>query len=62
MNQFFSDSIQPEARLVKDLGAETLFFTKDSEQKVLGADMPVIQAFRLFGSVRQDSLALVRKR
>jgi len=24
--------------------------------------MPVIQAFRLFGSVRQDSLALVRKR
>jgi len=62
MNQFFPDSIQPQPAFMQDFRCNTLFFTKDSEQKVLGADMPVIQAFRLFGSVRQDSLALVLKR
>ena len=51
-----------KSALVKDFRGDALLFAQDSEQQVLGADMPMIQSLRFFGGIRQNSFALIRKR
>ena len=58
MNQFFSDSIQPQTSLMKNFGAGTLLFTENPKQKMLGADVAVVEPLRFLGSVGEDPLAL----
>jgi hypothetical protein len=60
--QFFTNSIKAKPALVKDFRSNALFFTQNSEQQMLGANVPVIQALRLFGGIREDPLAFVRER
>jgi hypothetical protein len=37
---------------MKNFRSHALLFPKDSEQQMLGADVPVVQALSLFGGVR----------
>jgi hypothetical protein len=47
---------------VQDLGGEALLFTQQSQQKMLGSNVPVRKALSLLGSVSQNPLALVAQR
>jgi len=44
---------------MEDFSGETLLFPEKPEQKVLGADVLVIQPLRFFSAVRENPLALM---
>ena len=53
---------KPKSALVKDFRRDALFLAQDSQQQMLGSDMPMIQPFCFFGGIGENAFALVRKR
>src|SRR5262249_43816862 len=61
-HQVLADVGKPQPALVEDLGGDRILFAQQSEQQVLGADVPIAQPLRLFGGEGQHAFGLARKR
>ena len=60
--QFLAQRRQAQPALLQDLRAKALFFAQDSQQQVLGSDVAVPQALRLFRGEIQDALGFLAER
>ena len=47
---------------MQDLGSEALFFTQQSEQQMLRADVFVVETLRFLGAIREDAFAFMAER
>ncbi len=61
-SQFVANLRQLEAALLQDLRGKAFFFAQETEEQMLGADVFVAEALGFLSRIRQDALALVRKR
>jgi hypothetical protein len=57
--KFLPDGGKTEPALVQDFSREALLFAEQTQQKMLGPYMFVIEAFGLFSTVRKNTFALV---
>src|SRR6266849_5599996 len=60
--QLLAQRGEPQPALLQDLRAETLLFSQDAQQQVLGAHVLVAQPLGLFSGAVQDALALLAER
>ena len=57
--QFFADGREAQAALVQDLGGEALFFSQQTQQQMLGADVPVREALGFLGGIGENPFAFI---
>ena len=60
--QFFAQRREPQAALLQDFRAKALLFAQDSEQQMLGADVPVPEALGFFRGEIQDAFGFLAER
>ena len=61
-HQVFANLIEPEAALVENFCGDRFVFAQDAQQQMLGADVPVLQAFAFVCGKAQDALGADRQR